>query len=155
MTVADVVDPNDDLDALVAGYFEDLPILAAEAGRHLADHSPIEPTPIAGYDGRLSQWLTEMLNYGPADGPEQAWPIILTLVARAPNDNALVFIGCGAVEDLVNRAGSAFEDRILAQAMSDARFRAALGCVWPDSGVPRAVRSLIKSLPCGNDPFPK
>ena len=155
MTGADVVDPNDDLDVLVAGYFQDLPILAAETARHLAEHSSIERTRPAGNDGRLSRWLTEMLNYGPADGPEQAWPIILTLVARAPNDNALVFIGCGAVEDLVNKAGSAFEDRILAQAMSDARFRAALGCVWPGSGVPAPLRALIRSLPCGSDPFPK
>ena len=137
MTWRGVVDPNDDLDELVAGYFRDARILAAETARHLAEHSPIEPGRIPGYDGRL-------LNYGPTEGPEQAWPIILTLVARAPDQQALIFIGCGALEDLVNSAGVAFQDRIVSQATSDDRFLAALRCVWPDSGAPAAVRSLIR-----------
>lgn len=137
--------PSDDLDELVAGYFRDAKILAAETARHLAEHSPIERTPIPGYDGRLFDWLTEMLHYGPTDGPEQAWPIILTLVDRAPDERALIFIGCGALEDLVNGAGLRFQDRIVSQANRDARFRRALASVWPDDGAPAVLKSMIES----------
>ena len=151
-----VEDPEANLDELIAGYFNDERILGAKVAAERARRrgEPVLPVP-EGYDGRLFDWLTEMLNYGPVDGPQRAWPVILALIERAPDGNASVFIGCGALEDLVNKSGVAFEDRIVAQATSDTRFRAALGCAWPDDGVPDDLRSLIRDLPCGSDPFPK
>jgi hypothetical protein len=104
---------------------------------------PVPTAPIPGYDGRLFDWLVMMLNYGPPDGPERAWPIIVKLVARAPDDPALTFIGAGAIEDLVNNAGGAFADRIVGQAASDFRFRTALQHVWYQSDAPRALKELI------------
>ena len=145
MTWRGVLDPNDDLDDLIAGYFRDAEILAAESARHLAEHSAIEPTRVPGYDGRLFDWLTEMPNYGPTDGPEQASPIILTLVDRAPDEHAFVFIGSGPLEDLVNEAGASFDERITYHVNRDGRFRTALACVWPGDGVPSTLRSMTES----------
>lgn len=96
----------------------------------------------ADHDGRLFDWLTEMLNYGPPDGPEQAWPIILELIRRAPDEATLTYIGAGALEDLVNNAGDRFADRITAEAVDD-RFRASLTHVWFHQDVPEAIRDLV------------
>jgi hypothetical protein len=138
-------DPNANLDELIDGYFADQKILAASTARRLRDHKPIPTGPEPGYDGRLFDWLTEMLNYGPPNGPERAWPIILQLIERAPDDDTLTFIGCGAVEDLVNRASAQFSDRIIDEAANSRRFRAALCHVWPHDDVPKSIRAIIRS----------
>ncbi len=143
MTWRGLEDPTEDLDALIEAYFADQKILAADTARHLAQHTPVPNTPVAGYDGRLIDWLTEMLNYGPPDGPERAWPVILELVARAPDEQALTFVGSGDVEDLVNKAGLEFADRIVEQAASNPRFRRALRHVWAHDDVPNALKELI------------
>lgn len=137
MTWRGVDDPNAELDSLIEAYFADWKILAAHRGSVLPD------TPLADYDGGLFDWLVEMLNYGPPDGPERAWPIVLQLVARAPDDEALAFVGSGAVEDLVNEQGVQFADRIVEQATRDPRFRRALRHVWPRDDVPSALKELI------------
>jgi hypothetical protein len=132
-------DPTADLDDLIEAYFADEKILAADLPR-------VGPFPVGGlpgYDGRLFDWLTEMTNYGPADGPERAWPVVLELIARAPDEDALTFVGCGAVEDLVNKHGASFGERIRSQATLDPRFRRALGHVWPYDDVPSYLLKLI------------
>lgn len=134
MTWRGVNDPNADLDNLIEAYFADQKVLAAQRG----------PGPAGDeYDGRLFDWLTEMMISGPPDGPDQAWPIILQLVARAPDDDVLGFIGAGAVEELVNHHGMRFLDRIVQQAASDPRFRRVLGEAWPAEDVPDALKELI------------
>lgn len=146
MTWRGVTDPQRDLDALVAGYFRDQKAAAAEGRRARMEGRPwVVPVGVpADYDGRLFDWLTEMLNYGPPDGPEQAWPIILELIRRAPDEEALTYVGCSALEDLVNSAGDRFESRIAAE-NGDERFRAALRHVWFHDDVPESVRGLILS----------
>jgi hypothetical protein len=145
VTQRGVEDPNANLDELIEAYFADQKILSASTAQRLLDHKPIPKGPEPGYDGRLFDWLAEMLNYGPPDGPEQAWPIILQLIERAPDDNALGMIGSGAVEDLVNRAGAEFADRIFDEAANSRRFRLALRHVWPHQNVPNALLSVIRN----------
>jgi hypothetical protein len=135
-----IEDPTADLDALIEAFFADEKILHADNATRVG---PIPDAPLPGYDGRLFDWLTEMLNYGPPDGPERAWPIVLELIARAPDEQALTFVGCGAVEDLVNRHGVQFADRLSFQATRDPRFRRALRHVWPHEGVPDSIQELI------------
>ncbi|MBA2380816.1 MAG: hypothetical protein H0V73_01780 [Chloroflexi bacterium] len=96
-----------------------------------------------GYDGRLFDWLTVVLNYGPADGPERAWPIILELVARAPDEESLVFIGASALEDVVNQPDDRFVRRIQDRAQTDPRFRRALRHVWCRSDAPHSLKALV------------
>lgn len=137
-------DPYANVDELIEGYFADEKILAADTARHRADHTPIPADPLPGYDGRLFDWLTEMLGYGPPDGPERAWPIVLELVTRAPDDRALTFVGCGAIEDLVLNAGDQFADRITEQARTNPRFRRALCHAWYTADVPAVLKNLIE-----------
>jgi 50S ribosomal subunit-associated GTPase HflX len=92
-----------------------------------------------------------MINYGPPDGPERAWPIVLQLIERAPDENSLTFIGAGAVEDLVNKAGAQFVDRIVDRADLDPRFRRALRNVWYHPTVPRVLKELIESARTSTD----
>jgi len=130
-----------DLDSLIDGYFADEKILRAHSG----------PGPVGDdYDGRLFDWLTEMMISGPPDGPDQAWPIILQLVARAPDDDVLGFIGAGAVEALVDHHAVRFVDRIVEEAARDPRFRRVLGEVWPADHVPDALKELIATSHASN-----
>jgi hypothetical protein len=132
-----------DLDDLIEAYFEDVKVLAVSTARLLRERKPVPKEPLDGYDGRLSQWLTEMLNYGPPDGPDQAWPIVLALVNRAPDEQTLTFIGASALEDLVNNAGAQFAHRIRDRAASDSRFRRALCDVWYHADAPTSLRALV------------
>jgi hypothetical protein len=111
--------------------------------RRRVDGNPIPKTPLPDYDGRLFDWLTEMLNYGPPDGPERTWPILLELVARAPDEATLSFVGSHGLEDLVNKAGARFADRIAEQARHDPRFRLALCDVWYRDDVPPGLKDLV------------
>ena len=139
----DDVDPNWGSDDLVEGYFRDQKILASSAARQRRKGKPIQSEPLDGYDGRLFDWLTEMLNYGPADGPEQVWPIALDLVTRAPDEQTLTFIGAHVLEDLVNNAGDKFLDRIRDRAGADPRFRRALCDIWYHDDAPIQLRELV------------
>lgn len=62
MTWRGVEDPYPNLDELIDAYFADQRILAASTDRLLREHRPIPQSPLPGYDGRLFDWLTEMLN---------------------------------------------------------------------------------------------
>jgi putative NIF3 family GTP cyclohydrolase 1 type 2 len=102
--------------------------------------------PLDSHDGRLSQWLTKMLNYGSPDGPDQAWPIVLALVNRAPDEQTLTFVGASALEDLVNNAGAQFAHRIRDRAAADSRFRQALCDVWCHADAPASLRTLVDAV---------
>ena len=136
-------DPTANLDEWIEAYFADQKIVSRDVSRRLVDRQPIPKTPLPDYDGRLFDWLTYMLNYGPPDGPEQTWPILLELVARAPDEATLSFIGSHALEDLVNKAGSRFANRIAEQARRDPRFRLALCDVWYRDDVPPDLKELV------------
>jgi hypothetical protein len=135
--------PDSDLDDLIEAYFEDVKVLAASTARLLRERKPVPKEPVDGYDGRLHQWLTEMLNYGPPDGPDQAWPIVLALVNRARDEQTLRFIGASWLEDLVNNAGAQFAHRIRDRAAADSRFRRALCDVWYHADAPTSLRALV------------
>lgn len=97
-------------------------------------------------DDRPSDALFEMLHT--ADEPDRAWPIILTLVAEAPGDEALAFVAAGPLEDLIQKHGDAFADRIVERAQADARFRSALRGVWGWENVSESLRSRVFELLC-------
>lgn len=137
------MDPKWGSDDLIEAYFRDQRILAASTARLLRERKPVPKEPLDGYDGRLSDWLTEMLNYGPPDGPDQVWPIALELVDRAPDEQTLTFIGAHVLEDLVNNFGARFADRIRDRAGLDPQFRRALCDVWYHEDAPVQLRALV------------
>lgn len=146
MTWRDLALEGDGLDQLIESYFADEKILAANRRSGL-----VSKEPLPGYDGRLFDWLTMMLNYGPPDGPEEAWPVILQLISRAPDEQALAFVGSGALEDLVRKSSVAFHDRLFEVARTSPRFRRALSHVWPTETVSPDLRELIASVRSSGD----
>jgi hypothetical protein len=83
--------------------------------------------------------------------------LVLALVASAPNDDALNYVGAGPLEDLINWHGAAFVDRIEESARKNRAFRYALFGVRLSEEVPSAVRErlalFIAPFP-GSAPFP-
>jgi len=61
--------------------------------------------------------------------PDVLWPILLELIARAP-DRHLGYIAAGIVEDFLSRWGDRVIDAVETQANADARFRRVLRGVW-------------------------
>jgi hypothetical protein len=140
---SNAAEPKATFEALIEGYFGYQRYLRKETGRLLRERKSI-PKGVPAEFSPLWEWLSDMLQKpGPNDGPERAWPVILELVARAPDQEALAFVGSSAVEDLVNVAGALFAERIEA-ASADPRFRLALAAVWPDPQVPAPIRALIR-----------
>jgi hypothetical protein len=144
MNARQPAEPIELSEAAVDAYFAYVHDLRTENARLRRERKPV-PKRIPADVNPLSQWLTEMLflTHAPEDGPERAWPVILELIARAPDNEGLAFVGASALEDLVNRAGSRFADRIEAASDSDTRFTLALAFVWPDTEVSDRVRALI------------
>jgi hypothetical protein len=62
--------------------------------------------------------------------PERVWPILLELVARAPDDEGLAFVAAGPLEELIQMHLSAFLDRLVEQTRRNPRFREAMQGVW-------------------------
>jgi len=62
--------------------------------------------------------------------PEEAWKVLLLLIARAESVDLLETIGAGPLEDLVRNHAESFISRIESEANSNAKFATALGHVW-------------------------
>lgn len=69
-----IKDPTPDLDALIDGYFADYRTAAVLVRTPRAEPKPIPQGSNPAHDGRLFDWLIEVLYRGPEDGPERAWP---------------------------------------------------------------------------------
>jgi hypothetical protein len=63
------------------------------------------------------------------DDPEALWPIIVRMVAEAPDERHLGSIGAAPLENLLWFHGPEFVDRIEAATVADTRFRRALSYV--------------------------
>ena len=110
------------LEAFAARFFDDYRAVsvALREGRALLDADDHSGVPDAV--------LTDLIVF--EGRPEDAWPIVVELVDRAPDDEALGYVGAAALEDLIQQHGDAFADRIIARAVSDGRWRIALRSVW-------------------------
>jgi hypothetical protein len=85
------------------------------------------------------------------DDPEALWPIILQMVADAPDEHHLGAIGAAPLENLLTFHGLELVDRVEAAARADARFRTALGYVdgWSTSITPDVTDRLRPFLSVG------
>jgi hypothetical protein len=147
-------DIGGDPEELVSGYFRDIGLLAISLARATKEPEGRYQPVSAAYDGRLFDWLVDQLVLARPSAPERAWPVILELIRRAPDSDALVHIGASALEDLVNGHGREFESRILDRATRDPRFRAALAVVWEQDGVPDNLVQAIEALRKGSGQQP-
>jgi hypothetical protein len=88
-------------------------------------------------------WATELLVHLTEDEPEVAWGLILDLIERAPDDDALGWVAAGPLEDLLCHHGAELIDRVEALASADARFRRCLSGVWGHTRMDRGVYERI------------
>ena len=77
---------------------------------------------------------------------EAAWPMLLVLIERAPDDAALAYVAAGPLEDFVRTHHDGFGTRILDEARRNARFRLALRGVWGWEELPQPFRNRLISL---------
>ncbi len=87
----------------------------------------------------FDEWSCEPVVYGPASHrlrkliesrPDTAWDFILALIEEAPNEDVLLWIGAGPLEDLLKMHGEAFIAAAEARAMQDPRFLYSLRNVY-------------------------
>jgi hypothetical protein len=77
--------------------------------------------------------------------PEAAWPLITTLLARAPSEEAMLYVAAGPLEDFLIEHGSAWLPQIRVAAAA-ANFRRALSGVWGRDRMSPDVRKEIERL---------
>jgi hypothetical protein len=65
--------------------------------------------------------------------PERLWTVAIEILELLDDDEELLIasIGAGPLEDLLNRNGADYIDRIVERARQNRRFRVAASCVWP------------------------
>lgn len=126
-----------ELGEFTAGYFRDWAVLrgGSRAERLALEHATDRPS-----DTLIALLLDEPTK------PDVAWPIILSLIEHAPDDESLAFVAAGPLEDLIQRHGQRFSDRLEDQARRDPRFRQALGDVWGWERVPEPLRGRLQKL---------
>jgi hypothetical protein len=84
------------------------------------------------------------------DHPEDAWPLLLRMIARAP-DERLGALGAGPLETLLAEHGASFGARAVEQARRDPRLRACLSAAWLDrSAVSPGIADEIAKLTDGD-----
>jgi len=90
-------------------------------------------------DKPIFGWATELMVHLTEDEPDVAWGLVLGLVDRAPDDDALGWVAAGPLQDLLCRHGIDLIDRVEAKAESDPRFKKCLAGVWGSSGMEPSV----------------
>ena len=126
--------PEVDVGGFVLGYFHDWRVLTAG--------SRAERVALQQADDRPADRLFKMIVLDP-HRVDQAWALVLALVERAPDDEALAFVAAGPLEDIVRRHGDEFADRIVDRARQDSKFRSALKGVWGWDEVSATLRSRV------------
>lgn len=89
-------------------------------------------------------WAWEEMTDMVFNRPEEAWSIILELIAHAPSNRVLADIAAGPLEDLISRYPEQFIGRVEEQARRYPRFRLCLTGVWYGNDLPEDIRDTIK-----------
>jgi hypothetical protein len=135
-----------DLDAFATQYFADL---AAARGTRA------ERLELEGRGGeRPSDWLIDVIVLEPHRA-EEAWPVIVHLIDVAPDDQGLMDVAAGPLEDALHYLPEQFGERILARARVDPKFNAALGGVWGWDRIPEPLRGLLLRVGDAKPPRPR
>ena len=83
------------------------------------------------------------------DDADRAWQIVVELVARAPDEETLGYVGAAPLEDLICTHPDAMIDRVEIRARQDARFRKAVARVWGWTRIPKDIRARLDMLVAG------
>jgi len=100
-------------------------------------------TQSAGWAGD-NHWTWLVLEELIENRPDVAWPLLLEIVRRAPDD-ALDLIAAGPLEDYIAQHGHRVIATVEAEAAVNPRLRRALAGMWPE-GTPAPVWSRVEAL---------
>ncbi|KAB7768787.1 DUF6869 domain-containing protein [Xanthomonas maliensis] len=85
-------------------------------------------------DGHPLFWAAERFMFpGDSASVEDCWAAILEVLSRNPPELVVGVLAAGPLEDLIDRYGPEFIERIELQARRDPAFRHLLGGVWTSS----------------------
>jgi len=86
--------------------------------------------------------------------PERLWTVAIEILDLLSDDEELLIasIGAGPHEDLLNRHGADFVDRIIERTRQNRRFRVAASCVWPGGIDPEIWQRLQAVVQPANGP---
>ena len=84
----------------------------------------------AWFEHERTFWAFGTMNDLVEEDPETAWPILLQMINSTEYGIHLATLAAGPLEDLLREHGSAFFDRIAAEARSNKKLREALCGVW-------------------------
>jgi hypothetical protein len=135
-----------DLDAFATQYFADL----ASARGTRAERLDLEGR---GAE-RPADWLTRVIHLEPTR-VEEAWPVMVHLIEVASDDQGLMDVAAGPLEDMLHYHPERFGDRILMRARVDRKFREALYGVWGWERVPEPLRGELLRLGDAKPPRPR
>jgi hypothetical protein len=96
--------------------------------RHLTGEG--EELLLSWFAYKQTSWSVETLLDLSWHNPERLWVVIKALVAAAPDEQTLSYIGAWWLEDLLADYGSQFIERIEDAASTDPKFRLCLAGVW-------------------------
>jgi hypothetical protein len=128
-----------ELDAFVEDYFARHRAVSNDLGQ---ERMSIEPLDL---EGRVFRFEAAVISGSEAD-LEAAWPMLLALIQRAPDDEALAYVAAGPLEDFVLKRHDRFGARMMEEARRNERFRLALRGVWGWQDLPQPFRNRLISL---------
>jgi hypothetical protein len=88
---------------------------------------------LAAADNEDAFWAFEDLDELCSSSPDDAWEIILGVLACAPSDRALGNLAAGPLEDLLSRHGPSIIERVEREARRSPAFANLLGGVWQNT----------------------
>ncbi len=98
-------------------------------------------------------WAVEAIDELIRRDPDEAWTLLLELIARAEDDRMLASIAAGPLENLIVRHGWHLIEKIEAEAETGRRFRRALSGVWGETQMSEDLAQRIKLLVRDEPPF--
>lgn len=78
--------------------------------------------------------------------PEKAWPIILAIRSATDNNLILATLAAGHFEDLIQRHGNEFIERIEALAKQDESFRHFIGGAWKHRDMSQDLLDRLRAI---------
>ena len=98
-------------------------------------------------------WATsEVLDWRLEGDGDRLWPFILEAYKRDLSDKMIAVLAAGPLEDLLDKRGEDFIDRIEELARKDPKFNDLLGCVWRTTMTEEVWQRVQAVLTHGGEP---